>query len=117
LYYGAALQWIAANPVDWLVLLGRKGFYTVVPVGPSYLLHSARYRVASAVPYLLVLPFAALGARRLWNSPRRPTALFLLAGASLLVCLVFFPQERFRIPVIDPVLIVCAAALADRKYS
>ena len=25
-------------------------------------------------------------------------------------CLVFFPQERFRIPVIDPALIVCAAA-------
>ena len=30
-----------------------------------------------------------------------------------LVCLMFFPQERFRIPVIDPALIVCAAALPD----
>jgi len=116
-YYRSALSWIASHPLDWLVLLARKTFYTIVPVGPSYALHSARYRVASAVPYLLVLPFAVLGARRLWRSPRRPTALFLLAAGSFLMCLVFFPQERFRIPVIDPVLIVCAAALADRKYS
>jgi hypothetical protein len=36
--------------------------------------------------------------------------LFLLAGSAILVCLVFFPQERFRVPVIDPVLIICAAA-------
>jgi hypothetical protein len=39
-----------------------------------------------------------------------------------MVCLVFFPQERFRIPVIDPVLIVYAAAcapamLTDREGS
>jgi hypothetical protein len=40
--------------------------------------------------------------------------LLLLGAASVLMCLVFFPQERFRIPVIDPVLIVCAAALAAR---
>ena len=36
----------------------------------------------------------------------RPTALFLLAGSAVLVCLVFFPQERYRAPVIDPALIV-----------
>jgi hypothetical protein len=41
-------------------------------------------------------------------------ALALLAGSALLVCLVFFPQERFRIPVIDPTLIVCASGLAGR---
>jgi hypothetical protein len=27
------------------------------------------------------------------------------------VCLVFFPQERFRIPVIDPALVIGAGAL------
>jgi hypothetical protein len=41
----------------------------------------------------------------------------LLAASSLLVCVVFFPQERFRIPVVDPALIVCAAALARRQPS
>jgi len=30
----------------------------------------------------------------------------MLAGSGVLVCLVFFPQERFRIPVIDPALVV-----------
>jgi hypothetical protein len=28
--------------------------------------------------------------------------------------LVFFPQERFRIPVLDPALIVCAACWFGR---
>jgi len=27
----------------------------------------------------------------------------------VLVCVVFFPQERFRIPVIDPTLVVLAS--------
>jgi hypothetical protein len=29
--------------------------------------------------------------------------------------LIFFPQERFRIPVIDPVLIIAASAHAARR--
>jgi hypothetical protein len=33
------------------------------------------------------------------------------------VGLVFFPQERFRMPVIDPVIIIAAAALAGRSES
>jgi hypothetical protein len=41
--------------------------------------------------------------------------LLLLAASAVLVCLVFFPQERFRIPVIDPALIVCAACLGARR--
>ena len=41
--------------------MARKVFYPVVPVGPSYALHSARYRVASVVSYLLVLPAAVVG--------------------------------------------------------
>jgi len=112
LYYREAFGWIVGHPLDWAELLARKAFYTVVPAGPSYAVHSARYRVASVAPYLLVLPFAVAGARRLWRSPRRPVSLLLLAASSILVGLVFFPQERFRMPVIDPVLIVAAAALA-----
>jgi hypothetical protein len=117
LYYRSALRWIADNPAQWVALLGRKMFYTIVPIGPSYAVHSARYRIASVVPYVLVLPFAVLGARRLWRGPNPPVALFLLAGSTILMCLVFFPQERFRIPVIDPTLIVAAAAVAGRAES
>jgi len=116
-YYREALGWIARHPLDWIALVGRKAFYTVVPIGPSYALHSARYRLASIVPYLVVLPFGIAGALRLWRAEHRPVALFLLAGSAILMCLVFFPQERFRIPVIDPILIVSAAALAGRPQS
>lgn len=111
LYYRDAIEHITADPLWWLGLLARKVFFTVVPSGPSYRLHSFRYRAASVISYGLLLPFAAAGAFVLWRRGRRPTALLLLAAASVLVCIVFFPQERFRIPVIDPVLIVCAAAL------
>lgn len=114
LYYRDALEYIARHPLWWLGLVLRKAFYTVVPIGPSYTLHSTTYFVASLAAYLLVLPLAVLG----WWSRRRgrrPEALFVLAGSSVLAGLVFFPQERFRIPVIDPTLIVCAAsACADR---
>jgi len=36
-----------------------------------------------------------------------------MAAATVAAGLVFFPQERFRIPVIDPALIVGAAAVVS----
>lgn len=116
LYYRDALAYIAAHPGWWLGLLARKAFYTVVPLGPSYTLHSAKYLAASVASYLLILPFAVMGVPVLLKSRHRPTALLLLAASAVLVCLVFFPQERFRIPVIDPTLIVCAAAAGARRF-
>jgi len=109
-YYREALEWIRAHPIDWLALEGRKLFYLIVPAGPSYLLHSWRYYAASAGSYLLILPIAVLGFVRLGTARGRAPGLWLLAGSAIVTCLVFFPQERFRIPVIDPVLIVCAGA-------
>ncbi len=109
-YYRDAVAWIAANPGRWLVLIGRKIFFTVVPVGPSYTLHSTKYWAASVISYLVVLSLAVAGFRRLWADSHRPIAVMLLGASSVLVGLVFFPQERFRIPVIDPVLIIGAAA-------
>lgn len=110
LYYRDAFRWIAANPGAWLWLLARKAFYSIVPVGPSYTLHSTKYWAASAGSYALVLPFSLVGFRRLRHRREPPTAVLLLGISAVLVGLVFFPQERFRIPVIDPVLIIAAAA-------
>jgi hypothetical protein len=45
-----------------------------------------------------------------WRRPHRPETLVPLAASAVIVCIVFFPQERFRIPVLDPALIVCAGA-------
>jgi len=112
LYYRDAFDWIRREPGAWLALLARKALYTVVPLGPSYALHSVKYVAASVVPYLLVLPAAIAGALS-WRHARRtgssPAPLWLMAAGTIAAGLVFFPQERFRIPVIDPALIVTAA--------
>jgi 4-amino-4-deoxy-L-arabinose transferase-like glycosyltransferase len=110
LYYRDALQYIVRHPGWWVTLLLKKAFYTIVPAGPSYTLHSWKYLAASVASYLLLLPFAGAGFRRVWHAPLRPTALLLAAASVVIAGLLFFPQERFRIPVLDPTLIVCAAA-------
>ena len=117
LYYRDALAHIVRHPVRWAGLVARKAFYTVIPVGPSYAVHSSRYRAASIASYLLLLSLALAGVRTLWRSPSRPSALLLMAGSAVLASLVFFPQERYRIPIIDPALIVCASALISQPRS
>ena len=118
LYYRDAFAWIRREPGKWAVLMVRKAFYTVVPIGPSYALHSTKYVAASVAAYLLVLPAAIVGAWS-WRRARRnggsPAPIWLMAAATVLAGLVFFPQERFRIPVIDPALIVAAALLAGLR--
>jgi hypothetical protein len=117
LYYRDALAWISRDPAAWLRLLARKAFYTVVPAGPSYAVHSTKYVVASVAAYLLVLPAAIAGAWRWRKSGRAPgpAPLWLMAASTVAAGLVFFPQERFRIPVIDPALIVTAALPAGLR--
>ena len=116
LYYREALSAIAANPAGWLGLEARKLFYLIVPVGPSYRLHSTRYYLASAGPYLVVLPIAIAGFWRLGATRSLAPGLWLLAGSAIVTALIFFPQERYRIPIIDPVLIVCAGAAWPRTH-
>jgi 4-amino-4-deoxy-L-arabinose transferase-like glycosyltransferase len=110
-YYREALSWIRANPGAWLALEVKKLFYLIVPIGPSYTLHSTRYLIASVVSYGTLLALALAGFWRLGAAGARTPGLWLLSASAVAVALVFFPQERFRIPVIDPTLIVCAAAL------
>lgn len=117
-YYRDALAWIGREPGAWLALVVRKAFYTVMPIGPSYAVHSPRYRIASAASFLLILPAAIYGAWR-WRNARgagtSPAALWLMAAATVAAGLIFFPQERFRMPVIDPALIVTAALPAGLR--
>ena len=113
-YYRQALERIAVNPVWWIGLEARKLFYLWVPVGPSYTLHSRLYRTASWVSYGLLLPVGAAGLIGLIRAGARPRALLLLLGSAVLACLVFLPQERFRLPVVDPALVVGAGSLLAR---
>jgi CHASE2 domain-containing sensor protein len=65
----------------------------------------------------VLVPLAAVGGWRLGSRRRRLTGMWLLAAAAVATCLVFFPQERFRIPVIDPALILLASGLwATRSF-
>ncbi len=106
IYYREAFQHIQDDPLRWLALMGKKLVYQWIPVGPSYRLHSWLYAGASIASYLIVLPFAIAGLLHLRRERRVPVVLTLLAGAQILAGLIFFPQERFRIPVIDPVLLI-----------
>ncbi len=111
-YYRAALGYIAAHPWWWLGLLARKAVYTV---------RADRSVVYATLDERTGRPrwrrtCCSCRARRSAGGGSGPgagrTALFMHGG--LPPCctgLVFFPQERFRIPVIDPALIVCAAGL------
>lgn len=112
LYYRDAFAWIRAHPGAWGMLVLRKAFFTIVPAGASYTLHSPRYVVASAGAYLALLVPALAGAWLLWRRGHPPAVLWLMAASTAMAGLIFFPQERFRIPVIDPALIVAVAGLA-----
>lgn len=113
-YYREAFAWIRAEPVAWLWLLARKAFFTVVPIGPSYRLHSPLYLAASVVPYLLLLPLAVAGARRALASAAPPVTMLLLVASTIAASILFLPQERFRIPIVDPALAVFASVWLGR---
>jgi dolichyl-phosphate-mannose-protein mannosyltransferase len=112
LYYRAAFAWIREHPLDWAVLVARKLFYVFVPIGPSYLLHSTRYIVLSLLSYGVLVPLGIAGAWKLRRRSPAPRTLALFVAAGVLTALAFMPQERFRIPVLDTALIVCAGRLA-----
>lgn len=111
-YYREALAFIASHPIRFLWLECRKLFYLFVPIGPSMWVFSLRHRLASYLAYAPLALIAGVGLWR-WGASERRAAAFAIPLACALgavtACLVFYPQERFRIPVIDPVLIVAAA--------
>jgi hypothetical protein len=108
LYYREALEWIGSHPVDWTILEARKLFFLIVPIGPSYRGHSPLYFWASVLSYALALPLAIAGAGRLRGRFSRTPGFWLIAGSAVVVCLLFFPQDRFRVPLIDSALVICA---------
>jgi hypothetical protein len=114
-YYREAKEFIVGHPLAWAGLVARKLFYLWVPIGPSYTLHSSRYYGATLASYLGILPFALAGWWKLWQQAVPAAPLWLLGASAVFTCLAFSPQERFRIPVLDPVMIVGAsAAIAAR---
>ena len=112
-FYDKAGEYIRDNPLEWVWLNVRKVFFLFVPFGPSYASHSLLFRITQAASYLLLLPFAVTGLVRILRRPAQPVVLWTLAGATVLTCVVYFPLPRYRIPVFDPIMIICAAAALD----
>lgn len=108
-FYRESVRWIVGNPLAWMGLEFRKLFYLVVPIGPSYTLHSPRYRLLSVASYATVVALALIALVRTPRLGGGP-GLWALAGSAVIGALVFFPQERFRIPIIDPALVILAGA-------
>ena len=79
IYYRESLQWIRSHPVAWLGLEVRKLFYLIVPIGPSYRVHSPLYFWGSVVPYALLMPLAVVGVVAT-QGPAGPRAGFLVAA-------------------------------------
>ena len=109
IYYRESVGWILDHPFAFMGLLAKKAFYTIVPIGPSYRLHSTKYYLASVLTLAALVPLAIYGGWRLGPARARLSGMWLLAAAAFATCLVFFPQERFRIPVLDPALILLAS--------
>ena len=106
-----------SRPLWWIGLEVRKLFYLVVPIGPSYTLHSARYLTATLVSYGMLLPLGCAGLLALSRQRRTPVTIGLWLLSAIVAALIFFPQERFRIPLIDPVLIAGAAAFIAHRIA
>jgi hypothetical protein len=110
-YYRAALAHLTAHPAQTVELVAKKAFYTFVPVGPSYTLHAPLYYWTTVLSYGSLLLLTLGGLPSIVRSPRPPRALGLLVLSSIVTGLIFFPQDRYRIPVIDPAVCVGASWL------
>ena len=70
IYYQESLGWIRTHPGDWLWLMAKKVFYLVVPIGPSYQVHSARYYWASVLSLAVLAAAGCCGWVAAWLAAR-----------------------------------------------
>lgn len=116
IYYQEALAFIRSEPLRWMTLCARKLLFTFAPWGPSYRLHSPLYFWGSVIPYAAVFAMALLAWARRGAVGCPPGALVAAAIATVATNVAFFPQERFRIPILDPTYIVSAALWLSGRW-
>lgn len=114
LYFDLALQNISQHPFQYAFTEAKKLVFWIVPLGPSVLKSSWLHRIAGICFYLPMLILALLGFRSLPPDIR----FFVLGiiGSFTVMILIFFPQERFRIATIDPILILISAYELNRRF-
>ncbi len=114
LYLHLAFQNIVRHPARYLIIEAKKLLFWIIPLGPSVLETSWLHRISGICFYLPVLALAVLGFRSLPADTR--FILLGIIGSFTVMILVFFPQERFRIASIDPILILIGSYELNRRF-
>jgi 4-amino-4-deoxy-L-arabinose transferase-like glycosyltransferase len=117
IYYHEALKFIKAEPVSFISLLVKKSFYFWFPVGRSMSLFSFRHQLTSHISYFPILLLAGIAAIKLIKAGKTPVLPLISMFSAMIACVIFFPQERYRIPMTDPFLILLAAYFIAGRYS
>ena len=114
-WMGRGIDYVIANPAEWLRLTGRKFLYFI---NAHEIWNNRSYTVTRQFSWVLRLPLigfglvgplAMLGFVVTANRWRKLAPLYALIGVYLATCLIFFVLSRYRIPAV-PVLIMFAAA-------
>ena len=114
-WMGRGIDYVIANPAEWLRLTGRKFLYFI---NAHEIWNNRSYTVTRQFSWVLRLPLigfglvgplAMLGFVVTANRWRKLAPLYALIGVHLATCLIFFVLSRYRIPAV-PVLIMFAAA-------
>lgn len=116
IYYKEAFRFIREEPLSFFILLVKKTFYFWIPVGRSMSLFSAKHQLISHLSYFPVLLFAIAALITLIRRKMTPFLPLISMFSAMIACVIFFPQERYRIPLTDPFLIILAAYFISSNY-
>jgi 4-amino-4-deoxy-L-arabinose transferase-like glycosyltransferase len=114
LYFHQALQNIFQHPIRYIMIEGKKLLCWILPIGPSVLETSWLHRMAGICFYVPLMILSLLG----FKSLRKEIRWFILGiiCSFTVMILIFFPQERFRIATIDPILILIVSNELNRRF-
>lgn len=116
-YYSEAVRFIKTEPGSFFLLLLKKTFYFWFPVGRSMSLFSLKHQITSHISYFPILLLAVIAVIKLIQAHKTPFLPLISMLSAMTACVIFFPQERYRIPMTDPFLIMLAAYLISEKIS
>lgn len=112
-FYTDGLANILSSPGTYVWIEARKLLFGALPFGASVMQTSLLHRITGIGCYLLLLVLALVAFPKASVEAR-----YLLIGVSVsyaMMILLFFPQERFRIALIDPLLLLFAASELSRR--
>lgn len=114
LYFQLALQNIFQHPLQYAVIELKKLLFWILPIGPSILQTSLLHRVSGICFYVPLLILSILAMRSI-SKDIRFFALGVIGSFTVMI-LLFFPQERFRIVTVDPILVLLASYELNRRF-